>query len=52
MINNMTTMRLQGGDKRLSFNLKHDNVIIFSDEKMFTIDAEVFVEMTDTWQSY
>ena len=53
MIEDMKTMSLQSGDKRHSFNLKRENVvIIFSDDKMFTRDAEVFVEMTDTCQSY
>ena len=53
MIEDMTTMSQQSGDRCLSFNLKHENVvIIFSDEKMFSIDAEKFVEMTDTCQSY
>ena len=53
MIENIKTVRLQGCDKHLSFNQKCGNiVIIFSDEKMFTIDAVVFVEMTYTWQSY
>ena len=53
MIENMKTIRLQRCDKHLSFNQKCRNVVIvFTDEKMFTIDAVVSVEMTYTWQSY
>ena len=42
MIENMKTIRLQRFDKHLSFNQKCRNVVIvFTDEKMFTIDAVV-----------
>ena len=53
LIEDVETIGLQRCNKILSFNQKFRSIgVIFSDEIVFTLDAVVFVKMTNTWQRY
>ena len=53
LIEDMKTIGPQRCNKMLSFNQKFRRIaMIILDEIIFTLDAIVFIEITNTWQKY